>query len=425
MDNNKNYNNKDFEFPDIDFSSNNKDFDFDSKIHEPHSNTTDVELNENNLSDDFVIGQDFFVEDDLTSLEKSPKKAKKSKNDIKKDNTKAYIWVGSLVLISAILAYFCCMIFADYFGFGEAKSVDVEITKGMSISAIAKTLKENGVIKYPFIFKLYSKTKNYDAKYKYGVYTFRFDDDYSAIANKLVKEGAQAEQVKVTINEGLSIDEIAVIMEENGICTAAQFKQAAKNYESNFDFVSKIPTTEVYYKYEGYLYPDTYQLYNTNNANGANRAIERMLQNMDNKLTDELKQQIEASGYSFHEVLTLASIIELEAGNASYENKCKVSAVFNNRLSGNNWNEPKKLQSDPTMKYPYGSGRYNTYESEGLPPGPLCSPSIESIKAAVNPTKDFDAVYFVTDKNMQYYFTETYKQHRNVINDLKNKGLWA
>ena len=142
---------------------------------------------------------------------------------------------------------------------------------------------------------------------------------------------------------------------------------------------------------------------------------------MNDNWTPEMRARAKELGYTMHEILTMASIVELEAGGSPGE-MANVAAVFYNRLS---WDEPKRLGSSPTAEYKHGGGRYDTNTNEGLPPGPLCAPSLASIRAALWPTENFPYTYFVTDKNMQFYYNETYDKHNATIRRLKNQGLWA
>ena len=102
-----------------------------------------------------------------------------------------------------------------------------------------------------------------------------------------------------------------------------------------------------------------------------------------------MREKATAMGYSLHQIMTMASIIDLEASSGSDTDKQNVSAVFYNRLA---WtDQPNLLGSTPTSKYPYGNGRYDTNKTNGLPPGPLCAPSYDSIYAALYPTANFTA----------------------------------
>ena len=116
----------------------------------------------------------------------------------------------------------------------------------------------------------------------------------------------------------------------------------------------------------------------------------------------------------------MASIVQLEAG-AYPKQMPKVAQVFYNRIESPSFT-PKMLQSDPTEKYP--DSHYHTYSIEGLPPGPLDSPSLDAINAALSPDKSITAFYFVTDKNGGFYYSATLSEHQSVIASLKSKGLW-
>ena len=149
---------------------------------------------------------------------------------------------------------------------------------------------------------------------------------------------------------------------------------------------------------------------------------DKMLNETSKHFAEEDIKLAESKGYTVHEILTMASILELEASGHESEMK-NVAQVFYNRL--NTWNnQPKLLGSTPTSKYPYGNGRYDTNVYEGLPPGPLCSPSADAIDAAINPNTDIKATYFVTDKTMKFYYTNSVKEHNAIIKELKSKNLW-
>ena len=171
------------------------------------------------------------------------------------------------------------------------------------------------------------------------------------------------------------------------------------------------------------MFPDTYYFYQTNNKTGAEQAIKKMLDNFDAKVTVGLRAEIQRAGRSLHDVITMASIIEMESSSASYATKQKVSAVFWNRLD--DWGNNAYLQSDPTTKYPYNQDKYDTYKAVGLAPGAYCNPSIDAIKAAIYPDENCTDYFFVTDKNMKFYFTKTLDEHNKVIKQLKNSGMWV
>lgn len=385
-----------------------------------------------NLNDDFdyLLGTDngfSFEETELTEVEnanakrKANPKAKRRKKAAVR-SAKTVIWFITILVVSVVLAFSIILFASEYLGIGfnKGKECTVEISKGMSTSQIATELKDQNAISSALMFRIYSRLAGFDGSYEYGVYTFTNELGYEDLAKMLQTEGAKASSVKVTIPEQANIDDIMNLLEKNGVCTKSDFRNAVRNGKYDFDFVEEIPTHEVYYKFEGYLFPDTYQFYNYDSKECAELAIRKMLQNTANRLTDEVRAKIKQSGYSIHDILTMASIIELEA-SAKHDEMPKVSAVFYNRL---NWDEPKLLGSSPTIDYPYGNGRYNTNVHEGLPPGPLCSPSEDAILAAVSPADNFSATYFVTDSEMKFYYNNSLTAHQQTIAKLKQQGKW-
>jgi UPF0755 protein len=381
--------------------------------------------------DDFnyLIGEDGF---NISSLEESNKEAPifrasreerlKKKKEGRKAGFKAAAWAFSIIIVSLVLAASIMLFAVEYLGLsiGEPKQCVVEIEKGSGTKKIAEELKNSGAISSPFMFRVYSKLSGNDGTYQYGVYNFSSELGYKDIARKLQTEGATAKTVTVTIPEMSRVDEIMQILEDKGVCTKADFKNAVRNGNYEFDFVKEIPVEEVHFKFEGYLFPDTYDFYCYDSAECAELAILKMLENTNKKLTQEVRAKIKASGYTIHEVLTMASIVELEASAAVSEMN-NVAAVFYNRLV---WDEPKKLGSSPTMDYPFGNGRYDTNIHEGLPPGPLCAPSENAILAAVSPTPNFSATYFVTDSEMNFYYNNSLAAHNKTIANLKSQGKW-
>ena len=220
-----------------------------------------------------------------------------------------------------------------------------------------------------------------------------------------------------------TVDDIIKILVEAGVSSKTELVKAIEEVSYSYDFINDIPAEQVYWRLEGYLFPETYSLYCYDDEEEcAKLAVMTMLDELDNRITDEMVQKANELGYSLHEVLTLASIIELEAGSADFEDKQKVAEIFYNRLK--DWEAPY-LQSNPTRDYPYGEGKYNTYETSGLPVGPLCSPSMESIKAALNPSTSQEGYYyFITDKFMNFYYNKTLTAHQNKNRELINKGIY-
>ncbi len=379
------------------------------------------------LSDGFILGEDFVV-DESADLPEEPDERELQRERARRRKKRkgclgAGIWIAVIVALSIGLATVFIVFSSDYLGIGPGRGDEcvMEITQGMTTKQIAAQLKDVNAIRSEWLFRLYTKLKGYDGTYKYGVYTFNNESGYEELARMLQEEGAKAETVRVTIKEMSTIDDMMALLEEKGVCSASAFRKAVQDTAFNFDFVSEIPVNEVYYRLEGYLFPDTYDFYSYDEEKCAELAVQRMLQTMNDNWTPEMRARAKEMGYTMHEILTMASIVELEAGGSPGE-MANVAAVFYNRLS---WDEPKRLGSSPTAEYKHGGGRYDTNTNEGLPPGPLCAPSLASIRAALWPTENFPYTYFVTDKNMEFYYNETYDQHNATIRRLKNQGLWA
>ncbi|MEG2597466.1 MAG: endolytic transglycosylase MltG, partial [Oscillospiraceae bacterium] len=177
----------------------------------------------------------------------------------------------------------------------------------------------------------------------------------------------------------------------------------------------------VFYRYEGYLFPDTYEFYMYESPDVV---IQKMMNNFDHKMSDELLAKIRKSGYSLHEVMTLASIVQGEAGDSV--NMAKVAAVYINRL--NNVETFPKLQANPTTNYakqqilPYrnygknadlAAAAYDCYQSDGLPPGPINNPGLKAITAVLEPDMTCDAYFFCTDRvTKEFYYAKTYEEHK-------------
>ena len=384
-------------------------------------------INQNNTEnepayDDFVIGKGFAAPDENSQPPEKSKRARKRRSGSKGGRTiKNILWIVAIVVVSVSIAGGVIFAGFDYLGIwpGGVKTCVVEIEPGSATAHIAQKLGESGAVKWPFLFRVYSKLKGFDSQYKYGVYTFDSELGYEGLAEMLVTDGAKAESVSVVIPEMSSVDDIAKILEEKGVCKRADFITAVQQGEFNYSFIKGIPDKSVYYRLEGYLFPDTYDFYCYDSEECAYLAVDKMLKTLDDKFRAAGIYSID-SDYTLHERMTMASIIELEAGG-SPEEMAKVSAVFYNRLESPDF---ATLGSSPTRKYPHGNGRYNTYECNGLPPGPLCSPSIKSIEASYSPQEDFEYYYFVTDASMKFYYNETLTQHNNIIAKLKAEKNW-
>lgn len=386
--------------------------------------------------DDFVIGKGFNL-GEPESKERGKKKAKKGSSIIKN-----IIWVLGIIVVSVALAGSVIMGLFDYvgLGFGRGESVQVDIPYGSSTVTIAEKLEESGAVRMPMFFRLYSKFKGYDSQYKYGLYTFSSDIGYSNIADMLMNDGAKAKSVKVTIPEGTGINDythivdgekktikgIATILEENGVCSRKDFMYALNEVELDSKLLKNCSDGRTYYTLEGYLFPDTYEFYAYDSEECARMVVEKLIAQTESKITDDMYKRAEEMGYSMNEILTMASIIQMESGQG-IEHMPSVAAVFYNRLDSKDFST---LGSSPTCYYGESfkndDGRYDTYKAEGLPPGPLCSPGIDAIKAALYPATDKEGFYyFVTDKDGNFYFHKTLAEQNATIAKLQQGDNWV
>lgn len=374
------------------------------------------------LVDEFIIGEGFSMP------EEEPVKPAKTNLSVNWKVLKPIIWIVVIIALAISLSLSILSLGSDYLGLGPGKDGDefiVEIPEGSDLSDIANILKDNKVIKHKFLFKWYSKLKDYDQKYQSGVvYILCNDDGYSGIANKLVAAGNRISSVRIRIPERATVDDIIKLLAEKGVGNEQELRKAINEATYKYEFLEDIPEDEVHYRLEGYLFPDTYDFYNYDDKEECARlAIDKLLSAMDQRFSQDLRIAAEQRGYTMHEVLTVASIVELEACGGSLEEKRKIAEVFYNRLRRDG--ENALLQSDPTKLYPYGDGAYDTYKSKGLPPGPLCSPSLSSIEAAASPSTEHSGhYYFVNDINGKFYFSRTKSEHDRTIDQLKKDKLW-
>ena len=150
-----------------------------------------------------------------------------------------------------------------------------------------------------------------------------------------------------------------------------------------------------------------------------------MIRESEKRITDAMFRRADEMGYSMNEILTMASIIQMEAGKSTSE-MANVAAIFYNRLNSDDF---ATLGSSPTCyygkSYKKDDGRYDTYKIKGLPPGPLCSPGIDAIKAALYPSEMDGYFYFVTDSNGKFYYHKTYSEQQKTIKQLQQGNNWV
>lgn len=317
----------------------------------------------------------------------------------------------------------------------ESEDVPISIELGSGIDSIANVLYNQNVIKSKTAFKIYVKLNNVDGL-QAGDYLLNKNMDVYTIIENLKTGKVQKEQTIITFVEGKNIDSIAKTISEktnftkDDVYTLLNDTTYIDSLIEEYWFLTEdIKNKDIYYSLEGYLYPETYY-FETNNLE-LKTIFKSMLDETKNVL-EELN--IDKESVSVHEILTMASIVELESSNV--ESKKDVASVFYNRL-----NSGMSLGSDVTTYYAFKinmSDRdltvtelntYNPYNTRGpkmsgkLPVGPICSPSKTSIEAALNPNTT-SYLYFVADKNGKVYFADTYAKHEEIVQNLKDNNLW-
>ncbi|MBN2087973.1 endolytic transglycosylase MltG [candidate division KSB1 bacterium] len=290
---------------------------------------------------------------------------------------------------------------------GEEKFVEVKIKSGSTLTDIANLLFEKGVIQNVDDFIFTAKLFKLSDKLKAGQYVLPVNlSNYQLL--KMLETG-KVTALKVVIPEGYISWQIAGLLQKKIEIDSTEFMTLVS--DSAFIKSLEIESTSL----EGYLYPNTYFF---TWGMSARQVIQKLVAEFHKNYNDSLKQQTKNMGWTIHEIVTLASIIEGEAMVDS--ERVMISAVYHNRLKKN-----MRLQADPTIQFiiPDGPRRllnkdlaidspYNTYKYGGLPPGPVNNPGINSIIAAINPA-DVPYIYFVAKGDGSHIFSKTWRQHLN------------
>lgn len=346
-----------------------------------------------------------------------------------------------LIIIGVILVVIACLIAFYFYGLSPASKntevVEFSIASGESKKDIVDALDEAGLIKSKISAYVYvglHRSLNLQA----GIYELSPSMSLKEIMEMLdsgdVSENEQT--YTLTFVEGRRLVDYASMIAE-ATNTTVEDALAVMSDEAylneligKYSFLSTdILNSEIYYPLEGYLFADTYEFYKDSSIKDI---IETMLNGMANVLND-YQEEIANSGYSIHEILTLASIVEQEGINSA--DRAGVAGVFYNRLNSN-----MSLGSDATTYYgvkkDFSDDLYNSEINDNnpyntrlasmagkLPIGPICSPSRESILAVLEPA-EHDYYYFVADKNGDTYFMKTYAEHEVKVSELQASGLW-
>lgn len=297
------------------------------------------------------------------------------------------------------------------------KEIFFEVEKGKAVGAIAKKLKEEGVIKktQPFLlgYRLFFSPKSIKA----GEYSLTLPLSAKEVLITLIE--GKIHLHSLTIPEGLTAREIFELLASNGFGAGEEYLELF----SHAEILSSVDTKAR--NLEGYLFPETYHF---PKGTPAKKIVTTMVEQFKEVFERDLKRRAEEMGLTTREVVILASLLEKEA--AIPEERKLVSAVFHNRLK-----RRMKLDCDPTIIYALKqegqsidrlrtkdlqyNTPYNTYLHPGLPPGPICNPGLQSLKAALSPAEE-DYLYFVSKNDGSHLFSRTLKEHQRAV-DLYQK----
>ena len=328
------------------------------------------------------------------------------------------------------------VVFTSLFYFFYKRSIDSSVTedyspinfsieKGDAVSLISRRLIENNLISSELYFKVYLWQNKSDKMLQAGDYILSPNMTMKEIVNFFIKGDVVLAEKDVKIIEGWDLKDIAFSFEENNISNSEDFLKLIETPVNKWvfdfnkpNFLNDIPEG---HDLEGYIYPDTYRVYNNASVSDV---LKKALDNFDVKLSQEMKDEIRNQGKSLHDVVTLASIIEKEV--ISDEDKKTVAGILLKRIDIG-----MRLEVDSTINYITGKNDpgatyldleiespYNTYRNYGLPPGPICSPSISSIEAAIYPKESPYLFYLNRQDTLETIFSKDYNEH------LRNKNKY-
>ena len=336
-----------------------------------------------------------------------------------------------LLCVSTAIAVYAIRSASDMFGLNqEDRDIDVVIENGMGVSQIAQLLSDKGIVTHPGAFKAYVGLRAKGVPLQAGEYVLNSNMSYDQIIAVLRAGDVVRDEVRLTFYEGMTMREIARQLEENNVCDADEFIDYVESADFEYEFCQLIPENELRFRrMEGYLFPDTYDFYQGETVASV---AKKFLRNFSNRVYSELYDEIRDAGMTLDEAVTLASIIQKEASNE--QEMATVSSVFHNRMENTAAGLPM-LQSDVTINYVEDDIKvyqtrttqeiydaYNTYVCRGLPAGPICSPGLAAIKAAIHPAET-NYYFFVTDVNGVYYYGRTLDEHNANVYTASRVGL--
>ena len=339
------------------------------------------------------------------------------------------IYLLVVLLSSAILAGVGWLLMSDFCAFnrGAITNVTVEITAEDDMGSIAGKLEEAGLIRYKWFFQLFAAFADAENEIGIGTYELNTDMDYRALITGMRNSNMNADTVRVTIPEGYTVAQTIALLAKNEVNTEEALLEAAKTADFDYSFIDN--SSEDISRLEGYLFPDTYEFYIGHDPESA---LDRLLSNFDRKMTEDRLAQVEDSGYSLAEIITIASLIEKETDGTD---QSMIASVIYNRLNDSGSHGTyKMLNIDASLLYalPDHTGAitnedkavdspYNLYKYAGLPPTPIANPGTASIDAALYPSSS-DYYYYALGKDGLHHFSETLEEHNAFLSSSEYVG---
>ena len=321
-----------------------------------------------------------------------------------------------LVLMALFGVYMDLVAYSDRPASENRRQTIFQVQRGQNFQAISAHLKRRGLITHPSKFRILARLKGADKSIHAGEYLLAADMSPNEILEMLV--AGRVRLLKFTVPEGYRITQIAEIVEAAGLVAGEDFIEAASDGRAASQAGIEADS------FEGYLFPDTY--YFPKNASAA-EIVTAMVERLQSLFSDQWRARAAELGYTVHQILTLASIIEKETGTAA--ERPIISSVFHNRLK-----KGMRLETDPTVIYGIEDfdgnltrkhlttrTPYNTYKIRGLPPGPIASPGLAAIEAALYPA-DTPYLFFVSRKDSTHQFSSTLAEHNRAIRKFQLGG---
>jgi len=339
-----------------------------------------------------------------------------------------------------VILIICFIIFLSYcHGINSAadkngQDINFVVAKGESVEKIAANLREADLIKSEFYFKIYIWRSDNEANIQAGEYILNPRQSIKEMVEILVAGGAANQERTIRIIEGWNLSDIGYYFENQGMFQAEELMELVgfpkidyrvnkempfpKDYAQEYSFLNDKPA---YYGLEGYLFPDTYRIFKDANLDDI---VKKMLDNFDKKLTDQMRADIAEQGKTIYDTITMASVIEKEV--RSEKDMKIVSGIFWDRIKNG-----QPLESCATLAYILGVNKpqytvedtkidspYNTYLILGLPPGPICNPGLNAIKAAIYPEYTKYNFFLNRPDSGETIFSASYEDH------LRNKAKY-